>query len=126
MNRILFLLNLVMLIALIVATFHEHSDPKQPEELAATSEPPWEKPASSPGQLFAGIQVNSLPHPFNLNGTLPYQVWVDGERLPLRGEKVDKIIELLDLGEFKQPEDTAEIHNGEGWLRPLPTTKLID
>lgn len=64
--------------------------------------------------------MNSLPAPFNLNGNMPYQVWVNGERLPLNSIKAGQIVEVLDLGEFVQPEDTAEIHKGVGWITPFP------
>ena len=117
MNRIIFLVNLALFIVLVNTNFNDEATPVASKTTQETV--PWET-KQSPGQLFAGIQVNSLPHPFNLDGSLPYQIWVDGERLPLRGEMVDKIIELLDLGEFKQPKDTAEIHNGAGWMFPLP------
>jgi hypothetical protein len=74
-------------------------------------------------QLAPGVQVNSLPHPFNLGGSMPYQVWVNGERLPLNGDKAKQIVNLLDLEPFEQPTDTAEIHSGAGWLRPIPITQ---
>ena len=123
MNRILFMSNFMLLILLIVANFQE------PPVVVVnnSSDVPWDTQSRSGGlqaaQIAPGLQVNSLPHPFNLNGSMPYQVWVDGERLPLKGETTDKIIELLDLGEFQQPKDTAEIHQGAGWLTPLPITQ---
>lgn len=63
------------------------------------------------------IQINRLPHPFNLNGNNPYVIWVDGKRLALNSHEVRHLAKVLNL-HFTQPEDTAEIHNGEGWQYP--------
>ena len=68
------------------------------------------------------IQINRLPHPFNLDGTMPYAVWVDGKRLPLNSKELKSLELALDL-EFAQPENTAEIHSGEGWLFPRNLNK---
>ena len=68
------------------------------------------------------IQINSLPHPFNLNGNFPYAVWVDGNRVPLSPGESLALAKSLNL-EFKQPNNTASIHNGEGWLFPRRTKK---
>lgn len=64
------------------------------------------------------IQVNPIPHPFNLNGTMPYAIWVNGEPLPMSHELSQGVAKALQL-EFKQPKNTAKIHNGEGWLYPI-------
>jgi len=64
------------------------------------------------------IQVNPIPHPFNLNGTMPYAIWVNGEPLPMSYELSQSVARALQL-EFKQPKNTAKIHNGEGWLYPI-------
>ena len=72
---------------------------------------------------LAEVQINPLPHPFNLNGNVPYAVWVNGKRLPLNNAQVKELAYTLDL-KFKQPKDTAQIHSGEGWLRPLPPQRL--
>ena len=120
MNRILFLINCGVLVFLIVGTTRHHT-PVVPELTQQTT-----APFNPFGRLQAaqpGIQVNSLPAPFNINGTMPYQVWVNGERLPLKSQQADKIVELLDLGEFQQPADTAELHGGAGWITPLPITQ---
>lgn len=71
------------------------------------------------------VEVNRLPHPFNLNGSLPYAVWVDGEMLPLKSEEANKIVESLNL-KFEQPPDTEEIHSGRGWLYPYNSNKKND
>ena len=54
---------------------------KTEQKIAELSAP---SPPSVPSILLnKEIQINRLPHPFNLDGTMPYAVWVDGKRLPL-------------------------------------------
>lgn len=97
-----------------------------PAEKSTT--PPWEDrsmfPNSTPKSAYKGtIQVNKIPFPFNVNGSMPYQVWVDGERVPLKSEQSEQIIDALELAkgeDFVQPENTAKIHAGAGWQFPLP------
>ena len=69
-------------------------------------------------QSVLNIQVNPIPHPFNLNGTIPYAIWVNGKPLPMSYDLSQNVAQALRL-EFKQPKDTAKIHSGEGWLYPL-------
>jgi hypothetical protein len=85
--------------------------PPRPNSLPPTP-PPSFIPDSSE------IQVNSIPHPFNLNGTRPYAVWVNGKRLQLSPHQTNLLTQSLNI-RFSQPKDTAEIHNGSGWQRPL-------
>ena len=66
------------------------------------------------------LQVNRLPHPFNLNGSLPFAVWADGEKLNLSSSQTKELANYLGI-KFEQPADTKEIHSGEGWLYPHPT-----
>ena len=122
MNRIFFAINSVLFVCLTISSLHPPPTPSTKQTLASSEQPDFHRSVRGlqAAQVAPGVQVNSLPHPFNLNGTMPYQVWVNGERLPLKSEKADKLVELLDLGEFEQPEDTAEIHSGAGWLRPFP------
>ena len=83
--------------------------------------PPNILPPSPPPSFIPDIreiQVNRLPHPFNVNGRVPFQVWVDGTRLPLNSNEAIAITKSLNL-KFTQPEDTAEIHSGEGWIHPI-------
>tara|TARA_B100001094_G_scaffold317091_1_gene359082 strand:- start:694 stop:1098 length:405 start_codon:yes stop_codon:yes gene_type:complete len=68
--------------------------------------------------IDADIQINSIPHPFNLNGNMPYAVWVDGKRLALSMQETQSLAKSLNI-KFTQPKDTAEIHMGNGWQRPL-------
>jgi hypothetical protein len=74
--------------------------------------------------IFQGkeVQVNRLPHPFNVNGNLPFAVWVDGERVPLSRTELQAVGHTLNI-QFSQPPDTAELHNGKGWLYPIPLSK---
>lgn len=114
----------MLLICLIVANLHEPNTPTNDTQVVR-SDSPFRQILGGlqAAEIAPGVQVNSLPHPFNLNGSMPYQVWVNGERLPLNGDKADKIVELLDIGPFEQPEDTGDIHQGTGWLTPLPITQ---
>lgn len=116
MNRILFTINSVLLIGLIIATIQE---PTSDTELTSTkgSIDNYNKPGRLQAAQPINIQVNRIPHPFNLNGNLPFQVWVDGQHMPLDSKEVQGVIEVLDI-EFTQPEDTEEIHSGAGWIFP--------
>ncbi len=89
--------------------------PPPPPSLLPPSAPPNFEP---PIDQLINIQVNPIPHPFNLNGTIPYAIWVNGEPLPMNYSLSQSIAKALSL-EFKQPKNTAQIHNGEGWLYPL-------
>lgn len=112
MNRVFFIGNMMLLIVLIMN--------KQPP--VVKQDFPETKIKTAQLQAAPEIQVNRLPHPFNVDGHLPYQVWVDGERLKLNSPEARTIIKTLNL-KFEQPKDTAEIHSGAGWLRPLDLTQ---
>jgi len=125
---------LVAVLSLATAKMYflnKNADQPQPETEKPESAP-WEDtssfPSSTPKSAYMGtIQVNKLPFPFNLDGTMPYQVWVDGEPLQLKSEQADQIIDALGLArgdDFIQPENTAEIHSGAGWQFPLPPQVL--
>ena len=86
--------------------------PPPPPNIFPTTTPPNYIPK------FKNIQVNTIPHPFNVNGQLPFAVWIDGQRLPINSSESRMIVKTLDV-EFKQPKSTAQIHQGEGWLYPL-------
>ncbi len=94
--------------------------PAPPPNILPFTSPPNFKPDVTE---LAEVQINPLPHPFNLNGSRPYAVWVNGKRLALNSHEVRALAQSLNL-EFTQPKDTAQIHNGEGWLFPLPSEKL--
>jgi len=89
--------------------------PPPPPSFTPPSTPPNFIP---PIEKLINIQVNPIPHPFNLNGEMPYAIWVNGERLPMSPRLSQSIATALSL-EFSQPKNTAKIHNGEGWLHPL-------
>jgi hypothetical protein len=65
------------------------------------------------------VQVNTLPSPFNINGKLPFAVWVDGKKLPMNSKQSKMIVQTLNI-KFVEPKNTAQIHSGEGWLYPKP------
>lgn len=62
------------------------------------------------------VQINPVPFPFNMTGS--YVVWVNNERVHLDKKQLDTLVSKLNLS-TERPKDTAEIHNGEGWLRPF-------
>lgn len=66
------------------------------------------------------IQINPVPHPFHM--MTPYVVWVNGERLDIPKKDVVLIAEEFNLS-LEPPEDTAELHNGSGWQKPLVRVK---
>lgn len=96
--------------------------------IPAPPPPPSVSPPSPPPNFIPDIndvkelQVNRLPQPFNVNGYIPYAVWVDGKKLPLNSKELKALGLALNL-KFTQPEDTAEIHSGEGWLFPKKLNK---
>jgi hypothetical protein len=94
--------------------------PPPPPNILPPSSPPLFVP---PFSELTRIQINPIPHPFNLNGDVPYAVWLNGEKLNLSSKEVRALAASLNL-KFKQPTNTAQIHNGEGWLSPLQLNKL--
>jgi hypothetical protein len=92
-----------------------------PPNIYPSHPPPPFKPSLAE---LAEVQINPLPHPFNVNGRIPYAVWVNGKKISLNSLETKALAKSLNL-EFKQPKDTAQIHSGEGWLYPLPSKKLI-
>ena len=63
------------------------------------------------------IQINSIPPPLDVNGRLPFTVWVNGKQLHLDGKKLQGLKEYLSLKQ-ENPNSIADIHSGKGWLRP--------
>ncbi len=86
--------------------------------------PPNIKPPNPPPSFIpstkrlAEIQINPIPHPFSLNGQLPFVVWLDGKRLRLDHHEVIQLTKSLNI-KYETPKDTAEIHQGAGWQYPL-------
>lgn len=68
------------------------------------------------------LQINRIPAPLNVGGTLPFVVWADGKRLELNSHETKELASYLGI-EFEQPPNTKEIHSGQGWLFPYPTSK---
>ena len=68
------------------------------------------------------VQINPVPFPFNVTGS--YAVWVNNERIHLNKNQLDALVSKLNLS-TERPKDTAEIHNGEGWLRPFDTSTSL-
>ena len=64
------------------------------------------------------VQINRLPHPLNVGGVLPFAVWVDGERIPLDSNELKAVGQTFNI-DFDPPPDSAEIHNGAGWVYPF-------
>jgi hypothetical protein len=58
------------------------------------------------------IQINPVPQPFHM--THPYVIWVNGERLPMSRQDIILVANEFNLS-LEPPEDTAELHNGDGW-----------
>ena len=50
-----------------------------------------------PPQNATEIQINPIPHPFNVNGTSPFAVWLDGKRLPLDNSEIIKLTNSLNI-----------------------------
>ena len=83
--------------------------------------PPNKPPSFIPDLLeIKELQVNRIPAPLNVGGTLPFVVWADGRRLKLNANETKELAGFLGI-EFEQPPNTKEIHSGEGWLFPYPT-----
>lgn len=93
--------------------------PPPPPSILPPSLPPSFIPSLTD---ISEIQLNPIPHPFNINGELPFAVWIDGKRLPMNRKLSKDFANFLGL-KFTQPKNTAEIHNGEGWLYPLDINK---
>jgi hypothetical protein len=68
------------------------------------------------------VQINPVPFPFNVTGS--YVVWVNNERIHLNKNQLDTLVSKLNLS-TERPKDTAEIHNGEGWLRPFSNSTSL-
>lgn len=70
---------------------------------------------------FTEIQINPIPHPLNLNGSIPYVIWIDGKRARLNPGEVRKL--AVSLGLPLNVRGTPEMHAGAGWHQPLDLTK---
>jgi hypothetical protein len=66
-----------------------------------------------PGPVL--IEVNSVPHPFDLNGRAPYVLWVNGVRIDVSNEDLSYFISRIGADNIK-PTESQDIH--QGWLWP--------
>jgi len=81
--------------------------------------PPTPPPSFTPStKRLAEIQINSIPHPFSVNGEIPFAIWMDGKRLQLSNSEIKQLTESLNI-KYQAPNNTAKIHQGEGWQYPL-------
>jgi len=72
------------------------------------------------------IEINSVPHPFNLNGHNPYVVWVNGKLIKLTSNQKKELINIVKAENIK-PVSDADLHSGDGWLHPLyPSRKSFE
>lgn len=118
------IINLCFLVSFFGCTQKNATNPML-ATLPAPPPPPNIVPPTLPPSFIpidADVQINRIPHPFNLNGSRPYAIWVDGKRLHLNSTETRALANSLNL-KFTQPKDTAEIHNGDGWQRPLKLDK---
>lgn len=60
------------------------------------------------------IEVNSIPEPFDIAGSRPYVLWVNGERFNVPKQDLKNIIEKVGR-ENIPPIDRNDIH--KGWMR---------
>ena len=59
------------------------------------------------------IEINSVPFPFNVNGTQPYVVWVNGERVDMPHKEIMALVNKIGEENIKRA-DSKDIHRG--WL----------
>ena len=59
------------------------------------------------------IEVNSIPFPFNVNGTQPYVVWVNGHRVEMPKKDIMALVDKIGKDNIKGA-DPSDIHRG--WL----------
>ena len=105
----------LLLILLMGCHSHKSKDNTQEENHKILPELPkhFLIPTSPPKY---NVQINPVPFPFNITGS--YVVWVNNERVHLNKTQLDALVSKLNLS-TERPKDTAEIHNGDGWLRPF-------
>jgi hypothetical protein len=66
-----------------------------------------------PGPIL--MEVNSVPPPFDLNGRLPYVLWVNGVKVDLPRGDLAYLVSKIGAGNIK-PIEMQDIH--QGWLWP--------
>ena len=79
--------------------------------------PPTAPPNFTPDiREVYNIQINPVPHPFNITGS--HVIWVNKQKLRINRKQLNEIVQHLNLPTGR-PKDTAQLHLGEGWLRPF-------
>lgn len=68
------------------------------------------------------IQINHIPHPFNMNGHSPCAVWINGQEVDLTPSQAQILAKILNLKSYP-PIDDKKLHEGIGWLQPLTDIK---
>jgi|TARA_B110000305_G_C19390028_1_gene614325 hypothetical protein len=98
------------------------------DKLEAPPPPPLVSPPNPPpsftpimGKLNE-VQINEVPHPFNLNGHIPCVVWVNGKQLTITPREAQNLANAVNL-ESRERIGTAQLNSGEGWLKPLTIIK---
>ena len=89
--------------------------PPPPPRITPPTPPPSFIPSA---KSLAEIQINAIPHPFSVNGSIPFVVWVDGKRSRLNNSEIIQLTKSLNI-KYETPKDTAEIHQGAGWQYPF-------
>ena len=59
------------------------------------------------------IEINSVPFPFNVNGTQPYVVWANGRRVNMPHKDIKSLVNQIGEENIKRA-DSEDIHRG--WL----------
>jgi len=71
------------------------------------------------------IEINSVPFPFNINGTQPYVIWVNGRRVNMPHKDIKSLVNKIGKDNIKRA-DLKDIHRG--WLysyfKGNPTNEL--
>ena len=85
--------------------------------------PPNPAPTFTPNSShLAQIQINEIPHPFNLNGHMPCAVWVNGRRLNITPIQAQNVANAVNL-DSRPKIAPSKLHAGIGWLEALPIIK---
>lgn len=71
---------------------------------------------------FKQIQINNVPHPFDINGHLPCSVWINGKKADLTPQQAQSLAKILNLKSYPVI-DNEKLHEGIGWLQPLTDIK---
>jgi|11_taG_2_1085331.scaffolds.fasta_scaffold34889_3 hypothetical protein len=68
------------------------------------------------------IQINKIPHPFDMGGYLPCAVWINGKRADLTPHEAQGLAKILNLRLYPSI-DSKKLHEGVGWQQPLISVK---